>query len=216
MRGWNCAHCARDRRADRLWRTDDRQCGTGGRSRRRQGRQQGRRCRIGSARDGKSVAPPGQLGACLSTPNSGPTAHRARSLARRLALQALYQIQINPLPWQDVQLQFAADPEAERVDREYFRSLIEGVAPHREALNSRLSGLCEIPPQELDPIEHAVLWLGLHELQSCPELPYRVALAEAVQLAKQFGATDGHKFVNAVLDRAAQETRPHEYGRALD
>ena len=59
-----------------------------------------------------------------------------------------------------------------------------------------------------------MLWLGLHELESCPELPYRVALAEAVQLAKQFGATDGHKFVNAVLDRAAQELRPHEYGPA--
>jgi transcription antitermination protein NusB len=144
---------------------------------------------------------------------SADSSHRARSLARRLALQALYQMQINPLPWQDVQLQFATDPEADRVDRDYFRELIEGVALNREALDSRLSGLCEIPPKELDPIEHAVLWLGLHELQSCPELPYRVALAEAVQLTKQFGATDGHKFVNAVLDRAAQESRPHEYGR---
>jgi transcription antitermination protein NusB len=143
---------------------------------------------------------------------SAEGSHRARSLARRLALQALYQIQINPLPWQDVQLQFAADPEAERVDRDYFRGLLEGIAPNREVLDSRLSGLCEIPPHELDPIEHAVLWLGLHELESHPELPYRVALAEAVQLAKQFGATDGHKFVNAVLDRAAKESRPHEYG----
>jgi N utilization substance protein B len=147
---------------------------------------------------------------------SGDVSHRARSLARRLALQALYQIQINPLPWQDVQLQFAADPEADRVDRDYFRELIEGVAPNREALDLRLSGLCEIAPQELDPIEHAVLWLGLHELQSCPELPYRVALAEAVQLTKQFGATDGYKFVNAVLDRAAKESRPHEYGRPVE
>jgi N utilization substance protein B len=147
---------------------------------------------------------------------AGDVSHRSRSLARRLALQALYQIQINPLPWQDVQRQFAADPEAERVDRDYFRELIEGVAPNREALDSRLSGLCEIPPNELDPIEHAVLWLGLHELQSCPELPYRVALAEAVQLAKQFGATDGHKFVNAVLDRAARESRPQEYGRSAE
>jgi N utilization substance protein B len=146
---------------------------------------------------------------------SGDVSHRARSLARRLALQALYQIQINPLPWQDVQVQFAADPEAERVDRDYFRQLIEGIAPNREALDVRLAGLCEIAPQELDPIEHAVLWLGLHELQSCPELPYRVALAEAVQLTKQFGATDGHKFVNAVLDRAAKESRPHEYGRPV-
>jgi transcription antitermination protein NusB len=138
--------------------------------------------------------------------------HRARSLARRLALQALYQIQINPRPWQDTQQQFAADPEAERVDLDYFRQLIAAIAPSREALDSRLASLCEIPPPELDPIEHAVLWLGLHELESCPELPYRVALAEAVQLAKQFGATDGHKFVNAVLDRAAKELRPHEYG----
>src|SRR6202034_4814278 len=123
------ANRPRVRGADRLWSADDRQCGAGSRSRRRQGRQQGRRCRIGSARDGKSVAPPGQLGVCLSTPNSGPTAHRARSLARRLALQALYQIQINPLPWQDVETQFANDPEADRVDLEYFRGLIEGIAP---------------------------------------------------------------------------------------
>jgi transcription antitermination protein NusB len=143
---------------------------------------------------------------------SGPSAHRARSLARRLALQALYQLQMNPLPWQDIQAQFAKDPEADRVDLEYFRGLVEAIAPNREALDLRLSGLCEIAPQELDPIEHAVLWLGLHELQSHPELPYRVALAEAVQLTKQFGATDGYKFVNAVLDRAAKESRPQEYG----
>jgi len=144
---------------------------------------------------------------------AGASTHRARSLARRLALQALYQIQINPLPWQDIQRQFTADPEADRVDLDYFRELIDAIAPTREALDSRLSGLCEIPPRELDPIEHAVLWLGLHELESRPELPFRVVLAEAVQLAKQFGATDGHKFVNAVLDRAAQQSRPQEYGR---
>src|SRR5580692_2338671 len=212
MRGRHCARRARIRRADRLWRTDDRQCRTGGRSRRRQGGQQGCRCCVGGARDGKSLAPPGQLGACLSIPTSQASGHRARSLARRLALQALYQIQINPLPWQDVEQQFAADPEADRVDVEYFRGLIQAIAPNREALDLRLSGLCEIAPQELDPVEHAVLWLGLHELQSHPELPYRVALDEAVQLTKQFGATDGHKFVNAVLDRAAQELRPREYG----
>jgi transcription antitermination protein NusB len=142
------------------------------------------------------------------------TSHRARSLARRLALQALYQLQINPRSWQDTQQQFLEDPEAQRVDLDYFKTLIGGIAPNRDVLDERLSALCEIPPAELDPIEHAVLWLGLHELQSCPELPFRVALAESVQLAKQFGATDGHKFVNAVLDRAARELRPHEYGSA--
>ncbi|MDB6086831.1 MAG: hypothetical protein JWN43_4712 [Gammaproteobacteria bacterium] len=138
--------------------------------------------------------------------------HRARSLARRLALQALYQLQINPRSWQDTQRQFAEDPEADRVDREYFGGLMSAIAPDRDALDARLAEFSEIPPHELDPVEHAVLWLGLHELQSHPELPYRVALDEAVQLTKQFGATDGHKFVNAVLDRAAKELRPGEYG----
>jgi N utilization substance protein B len=142
--------------------------------------------------------------------------HRARSLARRLALQALYQMQINPAPWQDAHQQYADDPEAERVDREYFRELIKAVASERDELDSNLSRLGEIAAAELDPIEHAVLWLGLHELKSCPELPYRVALAEAVQLSKQFGATDGHKYVNAVLDRAAREFRPNEYGQPAE
>jgi N utilization substance protein B len=155
----------------------------------------------------------GKSAAGKRAPAKGATGHRARSLARRLALQALYQIQLNPRPLAATQRQFATDPEAERVDLEYFRALVAAIEPNREALDSRLARLCEIPPPELDPIEHAVLWLGLHELESCPELPYRVALAEAVQLAKQFGATDGHKFVNAVLDRAARELRPHEYGQ---
>ena len=120
-------------------------------------------------------------------------------------------MQLNPRSWSDTQKQFAADPEADRVDLDYFRTLLKAIAANRETLDSRLARLCEIPPPELDPIEHAVLWLGVHELESCPELPYRVALAEAVQLAKQFGATDGHKFVNGVLDRAARLWRPLEH-----
>ncbi len=141
--------------------------------------------------------------------------HRARSLARRLALQALYQLQINERSWEDTHRQFAEDVEAERVDREYFRELLTAIAPHRESLDLQLAAYSEIPPSELDPVEHAVLWLGFHELQSHPELPYRVALTEAVQLAKQFGATDGYKYVNAVLDRIARELRPNEYGTPI-
>jgi N utilization substance protein B len=155
---------------------------------------------------------PGDRGPGKGAEGKGAEGKRARSHARRLALQALYQIQINPRPWADTMREYAADPEAERVDLDYFRALMAAIAPNREVLDSRLAALCEIPPPELDPIEHAVLWLGLHELESCPELPYRVALAEAVQLTKQFGATDGYKFVNAVLDRAARDLRPHEYG----
>jgi transcription antitermination protein NusB len=140
-------------------------------------------------------------------------AHLARSYARRLALQALYQLQINPRPWQDAHQDLAQDPEAERIDRDYFRELLAAIAPNEDSLDEQLAKYGEIPPAELDPIEHAILWLGIHELASRPELPYRVALSEAVDLAKRFGATDGYKYVNAVLDRAARELRPHEYGR---
>jgi N utilization substance protein B len=142
--------------------------------------------------------------------------HRARSLARRLTVQALYQIQINPRSWQDTHQQYAADSEAERVDRGYFRDLLQAIAPNCDALDAMIARHSEIAPGDLDPIEHAVLWLGLHELQAAADLPYRVVLSEAVQLAKQFGATDGHKFVNAVLDRAARELRPLEYGQRLE
>jgi N utilization substance protein B len=150
-------------------------------------------------------------------PPQRPNADRqARRLARRLALQALYQLQINPRPWQDAHRELAADPEAERVDRAYFLELLSAIAPQCAALDDELRVFSEIPPAQLDPVEHAVLWIGLHELRERPDLPYRVALTEAVELAKQFGATDGFKFVNAVLDRAAQRLRPLEYGRPLE
>jgi transcription antitermination protein NusB len=139
--------------------------------------------------------------------------HRARSLSRRLALQALYQLQVNPRPWQDIYNQYAGDEEAERVDAQYFRELFEAIAANRDSLDEVMKPFSEIAPHELDPIEHAVLWLGLHELEAQPELPYRVAISEAVELTKRFGATDGHKFVNAVLDKAARQLRPQEYGQ---
>ena len=141
------------------------------------------------------------------------SSHRARSLSRRLALQALYQLQVNPRPWQDIYKQYAGDEEAERVDAQYFRDLFEAIAASTESLDERMKPFSEIAPHELDPIEHAILWLGLHELAAQPELPYRVAISEAVELTKRFGATDGHKFVNAVLDKAARQLRPQEYGQ---
>jgi N utilization substance protein B len=134
-----------------------------------------------------------------------------RTVARKLALQALYRWQLNACPWQDLVQEFGDAEDMPRADREYFRELIEGVWSAREALDSRLATFTDRAPQLLDPIEHAALLIGLYELTSRPEVPYRVAINEAVGLAKRFGATDGHKFVNAVLDRAARELRPGEH-----
>jgi N utilization substance protein B len=142
-----------------------------------------------------------------------PAHHLAgtRSVARKLAMQALYRWQLNDCPWQDLIQEFGEAEDMPRADREYFRELVEGVWRSRETLDSQLSSWMDRKPEMLDPIEHAVLLIGLYELTSRPEVPYRVAINEAVSLAKRFGATDGHKFVNAVLDRAARAVRPNEH-----
>lgn len=133
-----------------------------------------------------------------------------RSVARKLALQALYRWQLNDSPWQDLILEFGDAEDMPKADREYFRELVEGVWRGRAGLDTQLAAWIDRKPELLDPIEHAVLLIGLFELTSKPEVPFRVAINEAVSLSKRFGATDGYKFVNAVLDRAAKEVRPNE------
>jgi transcription antitermination protein NusB len=147
--------------------------------------------------------------------SSNQAAHHfnaTRSVARKLALQALYRWQLNDAPWQDLVLEFRDAEDMPKADPEYFRELIEGVWGGRAALDSQLAGLMDRAPEHLDPVEHAVLLIGLFELKSRPDVPFRVSINEAVSLTKRFGGTDGHKFVNAVLDRAAKELRPHEHG----
>jgi transcription antitermination protein NusB len=134
-----------------------------------------------------------------------------RTVARKLALQALYRWQLNACPWPDLVAEFAEAEDMPRADAGYFRTLVEGVWHEHAQLEGRLARYADREPRLLDPIEHAVLLIALYELGARPEVPYRVAINEAVGLAKRFGATDGHKFVNAVLDRAARELRPHEH-----
>ncbi|HEU5443842.1 MAG TPA: transcription antitermination factor NusB [Steroidobacteraceae bacterium] len=134
-----------------------------------------------------------------------------RSVARKLALQALYRWQLNECPWQDLIQEFSDAQDMPRADREYFRELVEGVWRAREALDADLSSWADRSPALLDPIEHAILLIGVYELRHRLDVPFRVAINEAVTLAKRFGATDGHKYVNAVLDRAARAARPDEH-----
>ena len=135
---------------------------------------------------------------------------RARRGARKVLAQALYQMQVGGHPWQDVYHQYALDPESKGSDMGYLRELLMNVAQQREALDALLERYSDIEPKHLDPIEHGILWMALYELQHRLDVPFRVAISEAVDLAKRFGATDGYKFVNGVLDRAAGELRPHE------
>lgn len=147
----------------------------------------------------------------MSTNLSANFSSGARSLARKLAMQALYRWQVNEGPWQELVQEFASEEGMDRADGEYFRELVQGVCESREALDAALAPWLDRKPALLDPIEHAVLLIGTYELKQRPDVPYRVTIDEGVSLARRFGATDGHKFVNAVLDRAARELRPLEH-----
>lgn len=147
----------------------------------------------------------------MARPDPARLEANRRAMARKLAVQALYQWQLNRGPWQDLVHEYGTAEDMPRADRQYFRELVESVVLGHAELDAQLAGWLDRKPDLLDPIEHAVLLIGLHELRARPELPFRVVLSEAVSLAKRFGATDGHKFVNAVLDRAARELRPHEH-----
>lgn len=139
---------------------------------------------------------------------------RARSLSRKLAMQALYQWQLAGQSASELQRQFAAEEGYGDAEEEYFAGLVDGVTTIVAVLDTRLQPLIDRPLAQLDPVERAVLWIGMFELLHRPDVPYRVVINESVELAKRFGATDGHKFVNAVLDRAARELRSAEQAAA--
>jgi transcription antitermination protein NusB len=144
------------------------------------------------------------------SPNAKHAFAASRAVARKLALQAIYRWLLNDAPWQDLVKEFGEAEDMPNADPQYFREVVEGVWASRKSLDERLAELVDRPVEQLDPVEHAVLLVGLYELSARPDVPYRVAINEAVGLAKRFGATDGHKFVNAVLDRAARTLRPGE------
>jgi transcription antitermination protein NusB len=141
-------------------------------------------------------------------------AGRARSLSRKLAMQALYQWQLTGQSAAELRNQYAEDDGFGDADVEYFRELLDGVTASAATLDETLGGLIDRPVGQLDPVERAVLLVGLYELGQRFDVPYRVVINEGVELAKKFGATDGHKFVNAVLDRAARSLRAAEQAAA--
>lgn len=136
---------------------------------------------------------------------------QARRLARERALQALYQWDMNPEASGNIREQFLASQDMSKVDIEYFSELLQKTVVGADELDRRLESYLDIPVEKLDPIERCVLRLSTYELTSRPEIPYRVIINEAVALTKKYGASDGHKFVNGVLDRAARDMRPHEH-----
>jgi len=135
---------------------------------------------------------------------------RARSQARRCAMQALYQWQLTHQSFDDILAQFIERDEYKTADREYFTELLRGAIEQQPQLQARVAEYADRPWDQLDVIERAVLLLSVYELTNRLDVPYRVVVNEGVELAKQFGATDGYKYINALLDRAAKGLRANE------
>lgn len=136
----------------------------------------------------------------------------ARTRARELMLQALYQKQLAGHSVSELVAQFRDDPAYQRIDRAYFDEVFPAVCESQAELLEKIAGVIDRPLAQLDPVEVAVLLIGVYELDHRSDVPYRVVINECVNLAKRFGATDGHKYINACLDVAARNLRPAESG----
>jgi N utilization substance protein B len=134
-----------------------------------------------------------------------------RARARRRALQAVYAWQMSGGEVGQVIAQFAHEQAHEIADLEYFDDLVRGVVKHRASLDEALFAYLDRAVEEVDPIERAVLRLSAYELIHRVDVPYRVVLNEAIEIAKRFGSEHGHTYVNGVLDRAAAEWRSTEF-----
>ena len=149
-------------------------------------------------------------GAAKKSPNKSP-----RHRARELALQGIYQWRVTSGEDAQIEKQIHAEKNLGRYDKELFSKLLRGALSQHADLEALLAPHLDRPLAELSPVEFAVLLLGAFELSQHPEVPYKVIINEAVELAKTFGGTDGHKFVNGVLDKLAPQLRTLEFsGRA--
>jgi len=141
-------------------------------------------------------------------PKGPPKSARRRS--REFAVQGLYQWLVSGEDAGAIEAHIAESPAFERADREHFRALLHGVLRGIDALHEAIAPHIDRRIDELSPVEHATLLVAAFELAHHPEIPYRVVINEAVELAKTFGGTDGYKYVNGVLDRVASRLRPAE------
>ncbi len=134
----------------------------------------------------------------------------SRRQSRELALQGLYQWLLNESDAQQVLAQLAGEEGYARADQTLLAALVGNVIADAGLLREKIAPLLDRPIGQLSPIEHAVLLMAASEMRMHPETPYRVVINEAVELAKAYGGTDGHKYVNGVLDKLAVALRPSE------
>jgi N utilization substance protein B len=139
-----------------------------------------------------------------------PGGRSARRRARELALQGIYEWLVGGQDLAAVEGHLMESEGFDKSDRQHLREVLHGVIDGAEALRAQFAEFIDRRPEHLSPVEHGILLIGTYELQQRPEIPYRVVINEAVELAKSFGGTEGFKYVNGVLDKVAARLRPHE------
>jgi transcription antitermination protein NusB len=159
-----------------------------------------------------SAAPAGQVGkgGAGTGAKRGGSARNPRRRAREFAVQGLYQWLIAGGTAEEVLSHLRDLDGFARADRAHLDALMHGGIEQAGALDAAIARHVDRPTKQLSPVEHAVLMIGAYELTHCIDVPYRVVINEAVELAKSFGGTDGHKYVNGVLDKTAADLRPAE------
>lgn len=135
----------------------------------------------------------------------------ARRRAREIALQALYAWQLSKNNITDIESYLLAEQkDTKNVDIDYFRELVHGVTTHRDYFDGLMKPYLARKLDELGQVERAILRISLFELSKRTDVPYKVAINEAVELAKMFGAAESHKFINGLLDRVGPQVRPNK------
>ena len=132
---------------------------------------------------------------------------QARTNARKAAVQALYQWQMTGQSLVEIERQFLEEERLKDAQKSYFTELFHGVPKNLEAIDKALGEFVDRPVDMIDPVERAILRIGVYELVNRPDMPYRVVLNEGINLAKYFGADGSHKYVNGILDKVAQQKR---------
>ncbi len=139
-----------------------------------------------------------------------PPQKSARRRSRELALQGLYEWLLSGSDAGVIDAHVRELEGFDKADTAHFDALLHGCIEEAADIDALLSRHVDRKTTQLSPIEHGVLMIGSYELKHCIDIPYKVAINEAVELAKSFGGTDGHKYVNGVLDKAALDLRPVE------
>jgi len=139
-----------------------------------------------------------------------PAPKSARRRSRELALQGLYEWLIGHADSATIEAHMREQDGFDKCDLAHFDALLHGCIANAAALDAAFGRHTDRKTAQLSPVEHGALMIGTYELQHCIDVPYRVVINEAVELAKSFGGTDGHKFVNGVLDKTAADLRPAE------